>query len=333
MAPETIVGIFLALCYAFLNGANDRANSIATIIRTKALSPTAAIALAGILNFVGPFLSTAVAKTLAKGIVPQEYVTLNIVLGGLAGAVACSWLATWKGLPISITHALVGGVMGSGIARIGFSLLRWDVLVWKIFVGIIFAPIIGFIAGVGAITCIRLFVHRLFPRLLTRDANTVFRNAQIGTSCFLSISHGMNDGQNAIAMLALIAFASGMTADIQISWLMIFLGSAAIGFGSLFAGWRVIRSVGWKITRLEPVDGCAAETAAAAVILGESLIGVPISTTHVSVSAILGVGARNGTKRVNWRITKNIVLSWFFTIPLAAVFGFLGYFAFSTIFP
>lgn len=316
------IALALALTYAFWNGANDRANSIATIVKTKALTYKQAVILAGILNFVGPLTTSAVAKTLAKGIVPPEFITQSIVLGGLIGGIWWAAFATWRGIPVSITHSLVGGVAGAGIAQGGFGILVWDTLFFKILLGIALAPILGFIAGFIILITLKWIT---FPIQMSRyTANRNWRWGQVISSSWLSLSHGMNDGQNAIGIIALAFFTAGFASTLDIEWWMILLGGAAIGLGTAIAGWRVTHTVGWKITDLEPIDGFAAEASSAGVLTLASFLGMPVSTTHVAVSGIMAVGSAKNLKSINWTVTNKIFMAWVLTIPAAALVGALS---------
>ena len=319
----------LALVYAYWNGANDRANSIATIVKTRALSYTQAVVLAGILNFLGPLVSTAVAKTIAKGIVPPELVTQAIVLGGLTGAVLWAWFATHYGIPVSITHSLVGGVAGAGIAAHGFGVLKWDILFSKILLAIAVAPAAGFLGGFFILIMLKWI---MFPFRFSRySANWFWRWGQVFSSSGLSFAHGMNDGQNAIGIMALAFFTAGFSSEIEITWWMIALGAGAIGLGTMISGYRVMRTVGWEITDLEPIDGFAAETSSAGVLALGSLLGWPMSTTHVAVAGILGAGGAKSFHAVNWKVTRGIVVAWLLTIPAAGAVGWGTYFIFSLV--
>ncbi len=321
----------LVLVYAYWNGANDRANSIATVVKTQALSYTQAVVLSGILNFVGPFVSTAVAETIAKGIVPPGLVTQAVVLGGLAGAVLWAWFATHNGIPVSITHALVGGVAGAGIAAHGWGVLRWDILFSKILLAIALAPTAGFLGGFFILILLKWM---LFPFQFSRyRANWFWRWGQVLSSSGLSFAHGMNDGQNAIGIMALAFFTAGFSSEIEITWWMIILGAGAIGLGTVISGYRVMRTVGWEITDLEPIDGFAAEASSAGVLTMGSIFGWPMSTTHVAVTGILGAGGAKSFQAVNWRVTRGIVVAWLLTIPAAGIVGWGAHFIFFWLFP
>lgn len=331
---------FLALVYAFLNGSNDRANTVATVIKTRALPAGTALLMAGFLNFLGPLFFTAVAKTIAKGIIPPDLITKKMLLAGLIGAIGWSWLATWKGIPVSITHSLVGGILGAGLANLGFAGPEWKILIYKIGLGIVLAPTLGFAGGILtliALKHINLFLNKWLKNTYSQSNRFLWRWLQVLTSAWLSFTHGMNDGQNAIGIMALAAFISGYNNSISIDLWMILLGGAAIGLGTYISGWRVIKTVGWKMTKLEPIDGCSAELAAGAVLFLKSIWGMPVSTTHVSVSAILGGGAVKQLKgsrifpKIKRTITTKILIAWALTIPAAVAFGAASYLVFSFI--
>jgi PiT family inorganic phosphate transporter len=322
-----ISAVGLALLYAFWNGANDRPNSIATVVATGALSYHAAILLAGILNFLGPFLTTAVAKTIAKGIVPQEFITPEIIIAGLAGATAWSELCTRTGIPVSITHSLIGGIMGAGISAGGIKTLNWDILANKVFIGIILAPLLGFMIGGLIFIVMHRFLYHFCKKSYQRiPLNNFFKKSQIVTSSLLSFGHGMNDGQNAIGIIALAYFTAGFSESIKIDTWMIFLGAVTIGIGTYIAGIKVMLTTGWKLSKLEPDHGAAAELAAAVILFFKSRLGMPVSTTHVALSAIAGSSAAQKFSRIRLSVAKSITVAWVITIPAAATMAGIIYF-------
>jgi len=320
--PEILflgIAILLTLAYLYWNGANDAPNSVAPLIATGVLKYRYAIILSGILNCAGPFATTAVAKTLAKGIVPPEFITQNIVLGGLLAAVIWAGFATHRGIPVSITHSLVGGIMGAGIAAGGPGTLNWDTLFSKVLLAIALAPIAGFVIAFVLLCGLK---WATFPITMSRyTANSIWRAGQLISGVWLSFSHGMNDGQNGVGILALAFFVAGFSQSIEIHWWMILLSGTVIGIGTAIGGRKVIRRVGWEITNLQPIDGFAAQIAGASVNTGASFLGIPSSTTHAAVSAVMGAGGAKSFSNINWRIAKQIMIAWVLTIPAAAMVG------------
>jgi len=321
------IAILLTLAYAYWNGANDRANSLATVVKTRALSYKKAVILGSLLNGAGMLFPLAVggalvAKTIGKGIVLPEHISQTIVLGGLIGTIAWAWFATRRGIPVSITHSVIGGLMGAGLAAGGFSILNWDILFSKVFIGIVSAPILGVIGGAIIIAIIKFTVAKFFPKLSLWKANKYWRWGQVVSSSFLSFTHGLNDGQNAVGVMALAFFAAGFSGSIEILWWMLVLAGVAIGIGTYVSGFRVMKTVGWKLTKLEPADGFAAEMASSLILFFKSQIGMPVSTTHVAVGGILGVGGMKKLSSINWKLTRGIFIAWILTIPAAASIGY-----------
>jgi len=340
--PFVLIAVILSLLYAYWNGSNDCPNSIAAAVATGALRPRTAVLLAGIMSAAGlivaGLIGAAVAKTIGKGIVQPEYITEPVILGGLVGAIAWAWFATWKGIPVSVTHSLIGGVMGAGLGA-GFmsmsgeiyslaefidSVIQVDTFLNKIALGILLAPLLGFLAGYMLLHLLKLFVFVFLKKVRHASANRFWRSAQVVSSSWLSFSHGMNDGQNAVGIIALAMVAGGVTSEIGIDMWMLIIVAIAMGSGAIFHGWKVIKTAE-KITELEPIDGFAAQMASAAILTIKSLAGMPVSTTHVAVSGILGVGGAKDLRRINWTITRHIVMAWILTIPAAAIIGALTF--------
>ena len=309
----------LILAYLYYNGSNDAPNSIATLIATGVMRYRYAVVWSGILNAVGPFATTAVAKTIAKGIVSPEFITQNIVLGGLVGAVVWAGFATWKGIPVSITHSLIGGIMGAGIAAGGFGILNWHTLYFKIFLAIAIAPIAGFALGFTILCALKWLTFRI--PMSRYKANSFWRTGQLLSGSWLSFSHGMNDGQNGVGILVLAFFVAGFSQTIEIQWWMILVSGVVIGLGTIIGGGRVIKKVGWQITDLEPIDGFSAQIAAAGVNSFASFLGIPSSTTHVSVSGVFGTGCAKSFRSIDKSVARQILIAWILSIPSAAIVG------------
>src|SRR3954447_16913140 len=311
-----------ALAFDFTNGFHDTANAVATSISTRALSPRVAVTLAAALNFVGAFLSISVAATIASGIINPDDVTLPIVFAGLVGAIAWN-LATWYfGLPSSSSHALIGGMIGSAFAAAGPHAVFGEGVIDKVVVPALVAPILAFVvAGLGILITYRV-VGRQSPGTVSRG----FRLGQIISGSMFSLSHGTNDAQKTMGVIALALVAAGKLepgADPP-TWVIV-SAATAIALGTYIGGWRVIRTMGTRIIKMDPAQGFASQAAGAAVILSASHAGFPLSTTHVTSGAIMGAGAAKRVSAVRWGVAGNIVVAWVLTLPAAAAVGALTY--------
>ena len=311
-----------ALAFDFTNGFHDTANAVATSISTRAMSPRVAVALAAVLNFVGAFLSLEVAATIAKGIVDPGAITPAIVFAGLVGAIAWN-LATWYfGLPSSSSHALIGGVVGATFAAAGASAVMGDGVVEKVFVPALVAPLLAFFtAGLAILVCYRI-VGRQRPGTVARG----FRLGQIVSGSLFSLSHGTNDAQKTMGILFLALVANGnLSANDDVPVWVIVSAATAIAAGTYVGGWRIIRTMGSRIIKMDPAQGFAAQAAGAAVILSASHVGFPLSTTHVISGGIMGAGAAKRISAVRWGVAGNIVGAWVLTLPAAATVGALTF--------
>ncbi len=307
--------IALALIYDFVNGLNDAANSISTIVATKVLSPRRAVILAAFGNFAGPFiLGVNVATTIGKGIVDPAIIDFPILISALIGAVIWSFLATFKGFPISITHSLIGGLIGAAIIKGGLEAIITS-KVFKILAFIGVAPILGF---VGSFLFI-IIVFWIFRKFRPSQINKYFKRLQIISAGLYSLGHGANDAQNAMGIIAITLFTSGYLGDtFYVPVWVILLCATTISIGTLVGGWQVIKTMGLKITKLMPVDGFCAETAGAFTLFYCTLLGIPVSTTHVISGSIIGVGSVKRLSAVRWGIARNIFWTWILTIPASA---------------
>jgi PiT family inorganic phosphate transporter len=324
MHNELILWIVVAtaLAFDFTNGFHDTANAVATSISTRAMAPRVAVTLASALNFVGAFLSISVAATIAKGIVNPDDVTLPIVFAGLCGAIAWN-LATWYfGLPSSSSHALIGGVVGSTFAAAGPSAVFGQGLIDKVVVPALVAPILAFVvAGIGI-----LLIYRIVGRQPPGTVSRGFRLGQILSGSLFSLSHGTNDAQKTMGVIALALVAAGKLhpgADPP-AWVIV-SAATAIALGTYVGGWRIIRTMGSRIIKMDPAQGFASQAAGAAVVLSASHAGFPLSTTHVTSGAIMGAGAAKRVSAVRWGVAGNIVVAWVLTLPAAALVGALVY--------
>jgi inorganic phosphate transporter, PiT family len=314
--------IATALAFDFTNGFHDTANAVATSISTRAMKPRVAVSLAAVLNFVGAFLSLEVAATIASGIVDADLVTPPIVFAGLVGAIAWN-LATWYfGLPSSSSHALIGGVVGAAFAAEGAKAVFGDGLIEKVAIPALVAPILAMlVAGIAVLVAYRI-IGREHPGVVTRG----FRFGQIVSASMFSLSHGTNDAQKTMGVIALALIATGHLAPGEDPPFWVVVSAAtAIAAGTYAGGWRIIRTMGSKIIKMNPVQGFAAEGAGSAVILSASHVGFPLSTTHVISGAIMGAGAAQRLSAVRWGIAGNIFAAWVLTIPAAATVGAVTY--------
>lgn len=314
--------IILAVAFDFINGFHDTANAIATVVSTRVLSPAMAILMAAGLNFAGAISGTAVAKTIGSGIVgvsvPQE-----VVVATLIGAIAWNLITWYRGIPSSSSHALIGGLVGGGIAQAGINQVHWDVLRDKVILPLVGSPLIGFIAGWLLMNILLTIFARFSPKFVGR----FFRQGQVISSAFMAFSHGSNDAQKTmgIVTLSLIAAHRIPAQPFQVPLWVITLSALAMALGTASGGWRIIHTMGTKLVQLTPVHGFAAETTAATIIETASRFGFPLSTTHVISSSILGVGSAKRFKSVRWIVAGGMFQAWIFTIPATALIAYLSY--------
>jgi len=314
MIEIAIVAIIVALIFDFVNGFNDSANSVATVIGTRVLKPLHAVALSAAANFIGPFVfGVAVATTIAKGIVSPDEITVYMIIGGLAGAIAWSSLCTYFGLPISNSHSLIGGIMGAGIIGLGFEQLVYGGLT-KVFAGIIIAPIGGIIFGMALVGIIIAIFAKRRPAVVNRT----FGRLSIISSAWLALTHGANDGQKTMGIIVLILFSADLISEIHMPLWVIFAAASAMGLGTFFGGYKVIKTLGLKITRLKPYQGFAAQTGGGVMLAIFAILGIPASTTHAITGSVMGAGAARRIRAVRWKVSRQIIFSWVITIPGAA---------------
>ncbi|HVE68486.1 MAG TPA: inorganic phosphate transporter [Solirubrobacteraceae bacterium] len=313
-----VIVVATALAFDFTNGFHDTANAVATSISTRALSPRAAVSLAAVLNFAGAFISLEVAATVAKGIVEAELVTTTIVFSGLIGAIAWN-LATWYfGLPSSSSHALIGGVVGAAFAAQGAEAVKGDGLVEKVLVPALVAPLLAFVVAALGI----VIAYRIVGRLRPGPVNRGYRLGQIVSASLFSLSHGTNDAQKTMGIIALALIASGdLAAGADPPTWVVVSAATAIAAGTYVGGWRIIRTMGSRIIKMDPAQGFVAQGAGASVILAASHFGYPLSTTHVASGGIMGAGAGKKLSAVRWGVAGNIVAAWVMTLPAAAAVG------------
>jgi PiT family inorganic phosphate transporter len=314
--------VALALLFDFLNGMNDAANSIATVVSTRVLSPRKAVAWAAFFNFAAAFgFGVHVAETVGRGIVDAEIVTPVLILAALSGAVLWTHLCTLLGLPISVSHALIGGLAGAGLAKAGPAALVTTGLV-KVGAFIVLSPLIGMLLGTLMMVIVSWLARRSSPWRIDR----LFRVGQLLSSAAFSLGHGTNDAQKTMGIIAVLLYSSGYLGEtFYVPWWVVIAAYTAISLGTLLGGWRVIRTMGTRLTDLRPVGGFCAETSGAVMLLGTALFGIPVSTTHTIAGAIMGVGATRRISAVRWGVAGRIVWAWVLTIPFAALVGALAY--------
>lgn len=319
-----LIGVVLlfAITFDFINGFHDTANAIATVIATRVLLPWQAILMAAGLNFAGAFTSTAVARTIGQGLVDPQTITQIAVVCGLTGAIIWNLITWYYGIPSSSSHALVGGMIGAAIAQFGLGGPLWDAILQKTILPFAISPVIGFVLAY----LLMVVLLNVFQRASRWLMGSIFGRAQLFSSAYMAYAHGGNDAQKTMGVIT-VALISGhfLPKDAPIPLWVIALSATAMALGTAAGGWRIIRTMGTRLTHLTPVHGFAAETAAGSVIELASRLGFPLSTTHVIGSAILGVGATRGASSVRWNVAGNIVTAWIITIPATATLAFAAY--------
>lgn len=322
-----VLVIVMGYVYAFVGGFTDAANAIATSVGSRVLSPRAAVLMAGVFNLLGGLTGTAVALTIAEGIIEPTLLSLTTVVAALAGAMSWSLLTYRLGIPVSETHGLIGGLVGAAMATAGTEGVKWEGLT-EVIVAIGASPAIGFLGGIGLIA----IVYWLFHRARRGRVMPWFRHAQRVSAAYMAFSHGRNDAQKPMGVLALgLALYYGHEPSIPI-WVVLSAATVA-AVGTAYGGWRIIRTLGMRVTDLDPVQGFAAEVSGATVIQLASQVGIPISTTHAITSSILGVGASRRLSAVRWGVTIQIFTSWLLTVPVTVGLGALYVLIFRSVFP
>jgi inorganic phosphate transporter, PiT family len=310
-----VVGV--ALVFDFTNGFHDTANAMATTIATGALKPRIAVGIAALLNFAGAFISITVAATVAKGIVDAGIVTTTVIFAGLIGAITWNLITWWFGVPSSSSHALIGGMIGSAIAAIGTSAVEWDGVLSKVIVPALIAPVLAGLVALGA----TVIVYRLIRNFAAERAERGFRWAQVASSSMVALAHGTNDAQKTMGVICLALIANGNLSATNFSvpdW-VVFSCALAIALGTYTGGWRIIKTLGTKVTEVRPPQGFSSEEVAATVILASSHFGYPLSTTHVVSGAFTGSGVGRPGAQVDWSIAGRIVTGWVLTLPSAGL--------------
>ena len=322
-----VVVVVLAVVFDYINGFHDTANAIATSVATRALHPRHAILMATFFNFVGAFAGTAVAKTIGAGLVDETTTTQAVVAAALIGAITWNLITWWFALPSSSSHALIGGLLGATIMAAGVGALKIDGIVNKVLFPMISSPLIGF---TGAFL-LMLAIYWIFQNAKRKPMARIFRRLQVISAGYMAFSHGSNDAQKTMGIITLALFAAGAIPSIEVPFWVIVVSASALSLGTAVGGWRIMRTMGHRVVELEPVHGFAAETTAATVIIGAAHFGMPVSTTHVISSAIMGVGSARGPKGVRWGVARRILLAWVITIPAAGIVAAVSWFILHTI--
>lgn len=311
----TILIILVALSFDFINGFHDAANSIATVVSTRVLPPQWAVVWASFFNFTAFFIAgVPVAETIGTGIIQPSVMNNYLILAALGGAIAWNLITWWLGLPSSSSHALIGGLMGVGLVQGGTGVLQWGGIL-KIALFIVLSPALGFVLALG----IMILALNLSAKSNVFKTDQLYRRLQLFSAAVYSVSHGMNDAQKTMGIIAMVLYTGGyLGSSFHVPFWVVFLCYLFIALGTMAGGWRIVKTMGSKITKLQPIGGFAAETAAAISIIGASMAGIPVSTTHTITGAIVGVGAIRRLTAVRWGVAGSIVWAWLFTIPLSA---------------
>ncbi len=327
-----IAVVFVALVFEFINGFHDCANAIATVVSTKVLSPKQAVLFGASLEFVGALTGTHVAKTIGAGIVNADMITLSVIFCALLAAVIWNLFTWWLGLPSSSSHALIGGLLGAAIVKAGFDVINVGTLIDKVIIPMFSSPVLGFIVGFTLMLLIVWLV--IIFRCRPASVNKKFRKLQLISSGLMALSHGSNDAQKTMGIITLALLAGGVLTkgpqgDFEIPIYVILVCALTMAAGTMNGGWKIIKTMGHKIIKLKPIHGFAAETSAAGLILAASHFGIPLSTTHVISTSIMGVGSTFHAHAVKWRVVGNIVTAWVVTIPAcmlisSAIYYLLG---------
>ena len=321
-----ILVIGLALLFDFSNGWHDSANAIATVVSTRVLSPGSAVMMAGVLNVAGAFMSTSVAIMVGKGIIDPSGINDIVIVSALGGAIIWNFITLNMGLPSSSSHALIGGMVGSGFIHGGVDVLQVAGLL-KVLKAMIFSPFFGFLMAF----VLMVVLSWAFFRTQRGVATILFRRLQVVSAGFMALSHGANDAQKAMGIITLALLSAGHIPSAEVPTWVIISCALAMGLGTALGGWKIIKTLGMRITKLEPVHGFAAETGAAAVLMVTAHIGLPVSTTHTITSSVMGVGAVNRLSAVRWGVTRRIAYAWVFTLPGSALIAIALYVLLSAI--
>jgi PiT family inorganic phosphate transporter len=321
VTPILLAVIGLAVVFDYINGFHDTANAIATSVSTRALRPVWAIAMSSTANFAGALVGTKVAVTISGGIINPNVESQTVIAAALVGAIIWN-LVTWRlGIPSSSSHALIGGLLGASLISAGISSWQIDGVITKVLIPLVASPLIGFALGL----LFMALLFNLFRKAHPGTLNGRFRRVQVLSAGFMAFSHGSNDAQKTMGIMTLALVTAGLQTSFEPPLWVILTAASAISLGTAAGGWRIIKTMGTKVVKLDPVHGFAAETTAATVILSASSIGVPVSTTQVITSAIIGVGSSDRLKSVRWSVARSIVTAWFLTLPASGTAAALAY--------
>jgi PiT family inorganic phosphate transporter len=314
-----VLVVALAVVFDYINGFHDTANAIATSVATRALRPQYALLMAAAMNFIGAFAGTAVAKTIGAGLVNEATTTQTIVASALIGAIAWNLITWWGGLPSSSSHALIGGLLGATVIAAGPEALNVEGIKNKVLIPLVTSPIVGFCVAFVLMVALMW----IFRGVARRRLGTGFRRAQIFSAGYMAFAHGSNDAQKTMGIITLALFSAGVIPTNDVPTWVIVVSATALSLGTAIGGWRIMHTMGHRVVELEPIHGFAAETTAASVLVFTAHFGMPVSTTHIISSAIMGVGASKGVRGVRWGVARSILMAWVITLPAAGIFGAL----------
>lgn len=313
-----ILIVLLGLIFDYTNGFHDAANVVSTVIATRVLAPLSAIVMAGVLNFIGATQISGVAHTITSGLVQAQETSQLVVLAALAGAIVWNFFTWGYGLPSSSSYALIGGLLGAAWIHEGLGTIIWKGVIGKVLIPMIASPLIGFLLAF-------LLMRILYHFHLDTKKHRLFRHLQVGSACFVALSHGLNDAQKSMGIITLGLFASGFLSQPTIPLWVIFACALTMGIGTASGGFRIIHTMGFSITKIEPIQGFAAEATASLVILSASFLGMPISSTQMIAGSITGVGSAKSLSNVSWKVMKKLAIAWLFTLPGAGLVGIGSY--------
>jgi len=322
-----VLVIVLAIAFDYVNGFHDTANAIATSVATRALAPRYAILMATAFNFIGAFAGTAVAKTIASGLVNEATTTQVVIAAALIGAIIWNLITWQQGLPSSSSHALIGGLLGATIVAAGTGALNVNGIVNKVLIPMITSPLLGFAIAFA----LMVILYWVFRRSKRKPMASRFRRLQIGSAAFMAFAHGSNDAQKTMGIITLALLSAGVINDFTVPTWVIIVSASALSLGTAVGGWRIMHTMGQRVAKLEPVHGFAAETTAASILLVTAELGMPVSTTQVISGAIMGVGSSQGLRHVRWGVARRILIAWVLTLPAAGILAAVAWLAMTAI--
>jgi len=317
-----ILIVVLGLLFDYTNGFHDAANVVSTVIATRVLAPISAIVMAGVLNFIGATQISGVAQTISTGLVNSQEATQIVVLSAVAGAILWNFFTWYVAIPSSSSYALIGGLLGAAWAHASLETILWSGVLYKVIIPMVLSPLIGFLLSYSLMKLLQKIYHDN-PHAGKR---AIFRHLQIGSACFVALSHGLNDAQKSMGLITLGLFTAGLLETPIIPLWVIISCAVVMGLGTASGGLRIIKTMGFSITRIDAMQGFAAETSASAVILGASFLGMPISSTHMIAGSITGVGSAKGIAAVRWSVPQKLVIAWVLTLPGAGAVSVLFYY-------